>query len=447
MGATEKIAKFIVDLDFSKVPAKGVEQIKISILDTLGTALVGARQPIGTMMTDFVTEMGGNPQARLIGSGMRTSVLNAAMANGTFAHAEDYDTVPHCGVIILPAALALGEHLRLPGKKIVEAYAVAYEVGSKMRALGDVTGAGFHSTSLFYTMASAAESAKLLGLDVAQTRATLGIAASMASGIMQNFGTYTKPLHAGHASRCGVLAASLAKKGFTGDPDVLEAPRGFFYVFGQQQADVRQVAENLGNPLAIAQTRLIVKPWPSCLANHPALTAMLPLIEENNIKPEQVSAVEVVQAAKPPGALIRTLPKSGYEGKFSLRYHLATALVDRNVDVSSFKDEKLARPIIQDLMKKVTVVQDPELTGIPLRLQRGPLEDEAVTVTVRLTDGRVLSRHVEHGADLKEEEIYAKYRKNATVGGMAASKIERTIELVKGFEDLKDITELMDTVS
>jgi len=447
MGATEKLARFVVDFDFSKLPASGIERIKISILDTLGVALVGARGPVGAIMTDLVREMGGNPQARLIGSGIKTSTLDAVLANGTFAHNEDYDTVPHCGVVMVPPLLALGEQLKLSGKKILEAYAIAYEVGSKMRGLGDVTGAGFHSTSLYYTMAAAAEGAKLLGLDVAQTRAALGIAASMASGITQNFGTHAKAMHAGHAARSGILAATLAKKGFTGDPDVLEAPRGFFYVFGQQQADIKRVTENLGKPLAIAEARLIVKPWPSCLANHPALTAILPLIEQHDIKPEQVNAVEVVQVAKPPGALIRIIPKTGYEGKFSLRYHLATALVDRKVDLDSFTDEKLARPLIQDLMKRMTVVQDPEFADLPLRLQAGPLVDEAVTVTLRLKDGRALSQAEEHGRELKGEEIYAKYRENARIAGLTSNKIERSLELIKGLEDLKDVTELMDAVS
>jgi len=449
MGTTEKVARFVVDFDFSRLPASGMEQIKISVLDTLGTALLGAKGQIGAMMNDLIKETGGNPQARLIGSGIKTSVLNAALVNGTIAHADVYDTVPHCGVVLVSTALALGEQLKLSGKKILEAYAVGFEVGQKIgRNLGDVEfSGGFHTMSLVYTLGAAAEAAKLLGLDVDRTRAALGIAASMASGIMQNFGTYTKPLHGGHAARSGILAATLAKKGFTGDPDVLEAPRGFFYVFGHEQADVKRVTENLGHPLAIADAKLIVKRWPSCLANDPGLIAILGLIEQYDIKPEQVDAIEVVQAGKPPGTLIRIIPKTGYEGKYSLRYHLATALVDRKVDLSSYADEKLSRPMIQDLMKKVTVVQDPEFVDLPLRLQPSPLVFDAVTITLRLKGGRVVSQREEHSMPLAGEEIYAKYRENARIGGLAANKIDRSIELVKGLEHLKDVNELIDVVS
>ena len=448
MGTTEKVARFIVDFNFSKLPARGLEQVKTSILDTIGTALLGAAGPIGAMMSDFVKEMGGNPQARLIRSGIKTSVLDAALANGTFAHADDYDDVGgigHPGAIFTPTALALGEQLKLNGKKILEAYAVGYEVGNKMRSLGEVQAeGGFHSTSLLGTLGVTAESAKLLDLDIPKTRAALGIAASLASGIMQNAGMYAKPLHAGHTARSGILAALLAQKGFTGDPDVLEGPRGFFYVYGQKQADIKRVTENLGKTLTIVEDKLLFKAWPSCWGNHPPLTAILSLIDQYDIKPEQVNAIEVVRSSKPPGPLIRTHPQRGFEGKFSLQYHMATALVDRKVDLNSYTDDKLARPMIQDLMKKVTVVQDPKCANLPLRLQGDSM---FCVVTLRLNDGRVLSQREGRGKELEGEEIYAKYRENARIAGMESNKIERSIELIKGLEDLKDVTELMDTVS
>jgi 2-methylcitrate dehydratase PrpD len=447
MGSTEKIARFVVDFDFSKLPASGMEQIKLSILDTLGVALVGAKGHIGAIMSDFVKEMGGNPQARLIGSGIKTSVLNAALVNGTMAHAEDYDTMPHCGVVLVPTALILGEQLKLSGKKVLEAYAVGFEVGHRMRGLGAIAEAGFHSTSLLYTMGAAAEAGKLLALDVDQTRAALGIAASLASGIMQNFGTYTKPLHGGHAASSGMKAAILASKGFTGDPDVLEGRKGYFYVYGQEQADIKRVTENLGKmPLAIADANAFnVKRWPNCYANHPPIAAILHLIEKYDVKPEQLNAIEVLTFTKPPAALIRTNPQRGFEGKFSMQYSIATALVDRKVDLNSYTDEKLARPMIQQLMKKVTVTQHPDTVDLPPALfWEYPFQ--GVMITLRLNDGRVLSEREDHEHDLKGEEIYAKYRENARIGGVTAKDTERSMELIKGLEDLKDVTKLVDTV-
>jgi 2-methylcitrate dehydratase PrpD len=449
MGTTEKLAKFIVDFDFSKLPASGMEQMKISLLDTLGTALVGSTRPMATIMSNFVKKMGGNPQARLIGSGMKTNVLDAALANGSFAHYEDYDDVDdfgHPAVVLTPPVIALGEQLKVSGKKIMEAYAVGFEVGSKIRnGLGmGAARKGFHMTSLFGTMAAAAETAKLLGLNVAQTRAAMGISASMASGIMQNFGTYTKPMHPGHTARCGMMAGILAKDGFTGDPDVLEGRLGFFYVFGDEHSDIRRVTENIGNPLAIASHHVFIKAWPCCLENHLALTAMFNLIEKYDVKPEQVEAIDVVRPGKGPGPSFRNYPKIGLEGKFSVQYNMATALVDRRVDVNSHTDEKLARPMIQDLIKKVTRVQHPDFVDLPLRLEGG--QPNFAIVTLRLKDGRILSERVEQARELKGEEVYAKYQENARIGGIGKDKIERTIELIKGLENLKDVTELVDTV-
>jgi len=449
MGTTERLAKFIVDFDFSQLKARDIEQVKTSIMDTIGVVLVGAKGPVGTIMTDYVKQMGGNPQARLIGSGIRTSVINAALANGTFAHGDDYDAHPHTSVIMLPVAMALGEYLKLSGKKILEAYAVGWEVRVRLNSgLGNVQfKAGFHSAPLQGTMGAAAEAAKLLGLNVTQTRAAMGIAASLASGIMQNFGTYTKPLHGGHAASSGMKAAFLASKGFTGDPDVLEGPKGYFYVYGQEQADIKRVTENLGKrPLAIADANAFnVKRWPNCYANHPPIAAILHLIEKYDVKPEQVNAIEVLTFTKPPAALIRTNPQRGFEGKFSMQYSIATALVDRKVDLNSYSDEKLARPMIQQLMKKVTVTQHPDTVDLPPALfWEYPFQ--GVIITLRLDDGRVLSEREDHEHDLKGEEIYAKYRENARIGGVTAKDTERSMELIKGLEDLKDVTELVDTV-
>ncbi|MFC1870060.1 MmgE/PrpD family protein [Chloroflexota bacterium] len=451
MGTTEKVARFITQFEFQAIPTKGVEQIKASMIDAIGTALLACNGPVGTTMMSFLKEMGGNPQARLIGSGMKTSVLNAALANGALIHTLDYDDgggFGHVGAVLTPPALVLGEYSRLSGKRILEAYAVGFEIGTKLRqSMGEVqTEAGFHSTSLFGALCAAAESAKLLGLDVTQTRMALGMAASFASGIMQNFGTYTKPLHAGHAAQSGVMAAMLARMGLTADPDILEGPRGFFYVFGQTQSVIKHMTENIGKPLAIAEHDMHFKPWPCCGGNHEALTAMLRMVKQHDIKPDQVESIEVATSWKPPGPVTRTDPQNGYQGKFSLQYTMATAILDRQVVLDSFTDEKFSRPMLQNLIKKVKLFWHPDCAGRPLRLQS---EGRFVVVTLKLNDGRVLSERQDSGTkkNLKGEEVYTKYRENAKIAGLGDSDIEHSVTLIKKLEDLEDMTELMDTVT
>ena len=450
MSTTEKVARFIVDFQFDQIPAKGLEQAKISILDTIGTALAGAKGEIGTILTRYVTEMGGNPQARLIGRGTKTSTPQAALANGTFAHADDYDDIGssgHAGAFLTAPLLALGEWLHLPGKKILEGYVVGFEIGYRLRtSIGDIIQAGFHSSCLLGTMAAAAESAKLLGLDVHKTRATLGIAASLASGIMENFGTFTKPFHAGHASRNGVIAAILAREGLTANLNVLEGSRGFFYVFGQEQASIGRMTENLGKLLAIAEEGVSIKPWPCCGGNHEALTAILRLIEKHDIKPDEVDCIEVATSWKPPGPLVHMNPEIGFEGKFDMRYNMALALIDRKIELSSYTEEKFQRPEVKSLMKKVNYIQHPDCVDKPLSLQS---ESRFAAVTLKLKDGRVLSERqkAEGRRKLRGEEVYSKYRENAQIFGLSANQIDRSVELLDKLETLGGIDPLMDAVT
>jgi 2-methylcitrate dehydratase PrpD len=449
MGTTQKVAKYVVDFSIDQMTAREIQQVKTSILDTIGVVLVGSKGPVGTIMTDYIKLMGGNPHARLLGSGIKTSVVNAVLANGTFAHADDYDAHPHTSILMLPPALALGEYLKLSGKKILEAYAVGWEIRVRINnSLGNVQfKAGYHSTPLHGTVAAAVEAAKLMGLSVDETRAAMGISASMACGIMQNFGTHTKPLHGGHASSSGVKAALLASKGFTGDPDVLEGRRGYFYVYGQQQADIRRLAETLGKvPLAIAdENAFCVKRWPNCYANHPPIAATFTLIEKYDVKPEQIEAIEVLTFTKPPAALIRTNPQRGYEGKFSMQHSIATALVDRKVDLNSYTDEKLSRPIMQQLIKRMTVRQHPDTVDLPLSLfWEYPFQ--GVIITLKMNDGRVLTEREDHEHELKGKEILDKYQENCKIAGVNEKNMKRSMELVQGLEDVKDVTELVETV-
>ena len=450
MATTEKVAKFITEFQFDKIPSRGIEQSKISMLDTIGTALLGSSGEAGGIITRYVKQMGGNPQARLIGNGLKTSVEQAALANGTFAHADDFDdTGPfgHPGAFLTAPLLAFGEWLKLPGKRILEGYAIGFEVGYRMaKSIGDVVRAGYHSSCLLGTVAAAAGSAKMLGLDVDKTRTALGIAVSLASGVMENFGTYTKPFHAGHTSRNAVTAALLAKEGLTASKDIFEGARGFFYVYGQEQANIGRMTEHLGKILAVAEDGVKVKPWPCCGGNHEALTAMLRIIEKYNIKPDEVESIEVATSWKTPGPCLRTDMNVAFEGKFNIAYNMASVLVDRKIDLETYRDEKFRRPEVQRLMGRVNYIQHPDRQDKPLSLQS---DSRFAAVTVGLKDGRTLLEY--QGAEdrkiLVGDELRNKYRKNAEMGRLPAKKIEKSIELMDRLEFLEDVSQLIDALT
>jgi 2-methylcitrate dehydratase PrpD len=441
MGTTEKVAKFIVDFDYEAIPPKGIEQVKASIIDSIGTALLGCKEPVGNIVTHFVESTGGEQQARLWGGGTRTSLSNATLANGVFIHATDYDDgggFGHHGAILVPPALALGEKQKLSGKKIIEAYTAAYEVGYKLlHSLGEIQfGGGFHGTSLLGTICAAAESAKLLELDVTKTR--------MALGMIQSFGTQAKPLQVGRAAESGILSALLASEGLTADPNIFEESRGFFYVYGQEQSTIRQMTENLGKPLAIVKD-MHFKQWPCCGGNYEVLTAIFDLMKEYDIQPDRIKDIVVATSMRPPGPVNRPQPRNGMEGRFSLPYNVATALFDQAIDLSSFSDEKFERPAVQDLMRKVKVVWHPDCADKPLRLQS---ESRFITIDIVFNDGHLLSKRQDaaNRKQLKVEEVYEKFVNNARIAGVAENNINRAVALAKTFEKCEDVTELIDMV-
>ena len=450
MGTTEKIAKFIADFDFASIPTKGVEQIKASIIDSIGVAFLGSKEPVGNIAARFAS-MSGEQKARLLGNGTKTSILDATLINGMFIHALDYDDgggFGHHGAILVPPALALGEAFKLPGKKIIEAYAAAYEVGYKLlRSLGEIQiVGGFHGTALLGSICAAAESAKLLGLDATKTRMAISIATSLSSGLQQSFGTQAKPLQVGRAAQSGVLSALMAKEGLAGDPNIFEEARGFFYVYGQEQSIIRTMTENLGKPLIVAEQNMHFKGWPCCGGNDEALTAVFDLLQETEINVDQIKEIIIGTSWKPPGPVNRPHPRNGYEGKFSLEYTVATALLDKIIDLSSYSDEKFERPVAQGLMKKVKVIWHPDFIDRPLRLMS---ESRLVSVEIMFNDGRVLSKTQDAGTrkNLSVDDVYGKYRDNARLVGLSEEKIDQSVAFIKALEEQEDITELMDVVS
>src|SRR3972149_3219544 len=237
---------------------------------------------------------GGGP-GRAAGAGP----ARAAVANGTAAHALDFDDtnfamMGHPSAPVLSAALAAGELALADGRALVHAFLLGFEVETAMAEVMNPPHyeKGFHATGTLGTMGAAAAAARLLGLDAEQTRTALAIAASQASGLTENFGTMTKPFHAGHAARSGVLSALLAREGFTASAQAIEGPQGYFAVLGAGKRE-EQALESLGAPWKILETGVAVKPYPSCACPHSIIDSALELRRTHNITPEQVAEVTV----------------------------------------------------------------------------------------------------------------------------------------------------------
>jgi 2-methylcitrate dehydratase PrpD len=221
--------------------------------------------------------------------------------------------------------------------------------------------------------------------------------------------------------------------------------RGYFYVYGQEQSAIRNLTEILGKPLSVTEQEMHFKHWPCCGGNDEALTAVFDLMRESEIRADQIKGISIGTSWRPPGPVSRPHPRNGYEGKFSLEYTVAAALVDQVINLSSYSDQKFHRPGVQDLMRKVQVVWHPDCVDKPLRLQS---ESRFVSVDIFFNDGRILSKTQDARTrkNLRGEEVYAKYRNNARLADISERKLNQSVALVKALEECEDVTELMNLV-
>ncbi|HVC20612.1 MAG TPA: MmgE/PrpD family protein [Vicinamibacterales bacterium] len=370
------------------VPPPAADVAARAFLDTIGVTLAGAGEPAGRAVQAVARAEGGEPRCTMLGTPCRTSAALAALANGTAAHALDYDdmcfvSLAHPSAPLVAAALAAGELAGASARRLLEGYVTGFEIEAVLgRALNPRHyQRGWHCTSTLGTIGAAACAARVLGLDEEQTARCLAIAASEASGLKENFGTMTKPLHAGLAARNGILAARLAQAGLTASELAIDGPQGLLVAMAGERTDLGEAQEQLGRRWEILETGITVKLYPSCAGTHPALDALLDLRRQHRFDADEVAGVEVAVDAITPTVLIYDRPESGLQGKFSMPFCAAAALVDGRVGIDTFAPARLRDPRLQRLMPAVTMHVDPALG------RDAPPLTQAI-VTVRLRDGR-----------------------------------------------------------
>lgn len=417
MSLARGIAEFVVST--RDVPAADLDAVERSCFDTVGALLAGRTSAHGRIVDGFVRELGGPARCAVLGSGYRTDAANAAYANGTFAHSDDFDDMGgygHPSAPLLPALLAVAEHLGsgVSGRDVLVAHCVGFEVAAGLCGGYDQYDRCFHSTPVFGVLGTTCGVARLLGLSVDQTVAALAVAASAAAGLGRATGTMVKPLHAGQAARNAVVAGLLARRGGTGADTVFEARGGFLEaVVGHRALDVDAFVAQLGNPFRAART-LFVKRFPCCGSNHSAVSALLEVMRAHGLTGEDIDEVVVHAMTETSPVLRYPSPADGCEAKFSIRYALAAVMVRGGLGVDDFRDERWADPPVVRAMDKVRAEVVSRWTGSGASKRRGN------PITVRLRDGRVLEAFVPRSdlvggpkVPLAEAELTAKFRDNA----------------------------------
>ena len=447
-GLADRVSGFAAESDFEKLPADVVGAAKAAFLDCVGVALAGSAEESSRICGELARQESGAAEAAVIGQGFRTSATLAALCNGTSAHALDYDHSylmgqPTAGLI--PAVLTMGEATGAGGKDVLAAYVAGFEVVSRLaRSMPQLSTDGhWHATSSFGTVGAAACCGRLEGLDAAGMRHALGIAASMASGMVWNFATMTKPLHSGLAARNGVLAARLAARGFTSSPAALEEGKGVFDCFARGlECDVTPF-ESLGRTFDLAAMGVSVKPYPCGGLTHSAVDAVLELRREG-LRPDQVDSMRVGVTSQVADRIMNSLPANGIESKFSMPYILARALADGALALDTFTDEAAADPAIRRLAERIVMELDVSLVETV---------DGArpADVTVRLKDGGELRRRVDYSKGRPEKPMTpAELReKFDTCAGsvLDPERVGQVAELVDGLDGLTSVRGLCELLA
>ncbi len=363
---TDTLARFITDTRFSTISAQTLTNAKLHILDTLGVALAGLATPVAGIAIDYCKKLGVVEEASIWGTDIKTSVSAAAFANGLLSHALDYDDwdafihLGHPSSMIVGAALPLAENIGASGKDFLKAYVLAVEVICKVAANApNVQDRGFHSTPVFGSLGAAVACASLLNLEISKLKAALGVAASAAGGIHRQQGSMVKPFHAANAARNGAEAALLAAQGFTADPAILEAPRGFCDTFfGPGSCDYDKMVENPGKPFFLESPGIGLKWHPCSAPQFLAADAALYLNGEHRVNFADIVKIEV---SIPPLRYQRHYAaevKTGLRGKFAVNYVVALCFLDGKLEIASFNDEKVNQPQVQEALGKVKVIVD-----------------------------------------------------------------------------------------
>ncbi|MFO7557231.1 MAG: MmgE/PrpD family protein [Desulfobacterales bacterium] len=439
MGMTRKLAEFITTTDSSKIPAVAYEHAKVAFMDWLAVTAGGMDDPLVSKLIEVEEALGGNPQATIIGHDMKKSVSQAALINGTSSHVLDYDDTlvsffGHPSVTLFPSLLSLSEWMGKSGHAFLTAYLVGLQVGGTIgRCAGlDHYMAGWHATSTLGHLASAAGCAKLLNLDRKQSTYALGIAATQASGLKRVFGTMCKPFHAGRSSQAGLMSALMAQKDFTSAEDILEGPQGFFAALkGKVEEEILAL---LGLGWDVEQ--ISQKYHASCHATHSPLEAVMTIVKDNNLSPSDVTVIQVRSSKLAMDAAGNMEPSTGLGGKFSIPYCVANALLRGETGTQSFTDEKVNDPEIKQMMKKITVVLDPEKTALESSV-------EIETVDGKRYNG--FSDILQHIPPLKIKKDRVRMKFFDLFGAVFnAKKAEQTAEKIDQLEKIENMKDFME---
>jgi len=447
---SSKMSQFAIDLKYQDIPDESIWEAKRFLLDSIGCALAAVNNEDMGSMYRFVEKLGGNPEASLIGVKNKTNASNAALMNCLLTRALDYNDIyweedPAHPSDIIGAALAAAEANGKSGKDALIAIIIAYELTLRWchAAKPGVREIGWHHASLIQFV-SPFVAGKMYDLDLDQMVAAAGISGSShftLGGVVAGHLTNMKNTAAPLASQAGVIAAMMAKEGYTGPVEVLEGKEGLFEVLNSVEWRPDWLLKDLGKDYMITQCSY--KAFPTEALTHQPISAAMQVCQEHKLAGEDISQILVETTIRGADILSdpsKYKPTTKETADHSLPYVIAAAVADGNVLPSSFSDEKLKDPRIWDLLGKIKVVADPEIDAMFPGVKRA-------RVTITTTDSETHTAQVDHAKGspqnpMSDDEIVSKFRANA--GDVLDQKgQDKVIDLTWHFDEVKDIGEYM----
>lgn len=413
---TAIVADFVSNTNFADIQEDCIKIAENQVVDYFGVNIAGSKDQTSRIMREIALENGSKGKSIILGTTSKVSADIAALINGTQAHSLDYDDVNqsmygHPTAAILPAVLATAQKINCSGKRILESYIIGVEVAAKLGRIINPAHyeRGWHATCTLGSIGAAVGVSKLLNFTSVDIQKAIGIAASFAGGLSQNFGTMTKPLHAGRAAENGVRAAILVQKGWTSNTSILDSESGFYSAFlGNNPHLENWEAFQLGDPYDMVSPGIIVKKYPSCAFTHPVIDAVLELVSEHVIPAETVERITVGINSTATKTLLYSEAKTDLEAKFCIEYCVASAFLRKSSGLRCFTTSEVLTDDVQKLMRKVrraVLPHDPSIENI-----FGPNE-----VTIQCSGNLQFTKKVniakgDPRKPLTSKEVYAKYQ-------------------------------------
>jgi len=439
MNLTETLSKFAVQSQMEDFPEEVIETSKKCFLDWIGVTIGGMKDPSVGILVDLITEMGGRKQATVLGYGMKTSILNAALINGIMSHVLDYDDAhsesrSHPSSPLIPALFSMSEYKKMRGRDLITAFVLGFEVGTRIGlALGKTYyELGWHATSVLGRFGSAVGVGKLLRLNPKQMACAMGLAATQAGGLRRVFGTMGKPFHAGKASMDGMLSALLASRGFSAPEDVLDGKSNFLEIFSGGY-DPNRITQGLGRKYQVLKDSF--KPYAACLLIHPAIDGLIWMREQGGFELDSVDQIDLEVSPLCMTVTDNPDPKNGLDGKFSIYFCAACALAEGRVQEGQFTQEKMKDRRVREFMKKMKV------RGLD------SLKETEAHVVIKLKDRGRLDRRVltpkgDPENPMSFDEISYKFR-SLTQDLLSDRQMDQIIHVVHNLERIEDPSTLL----